>query len=101
MSDLMQMVADRSVQRPIEEVAVECDEIFGPDGDDPFRAALDCARDEKKVCMAIYPPYFTVVHPDARFMQSLRLWQDWQQQKRLEQEACLISELRPVVKETD
>jgi len=84
MKTLIQELADITPQRPLSEVAKECDIIFS-DGPleikstivtDPFRAALDYTRQEKKKSMAVFDKYFTCVWPDATWMRSLRLYQE-------------------------
>lgn len=84
---LMQLLADLTEQRPIEEIAAECDVIFSDLSigigeticDHPFRSALDSAKTGKTV-LWIGGGFFSIVYPDARFMQSLRLYQESERQ---------------------
>ena len=77
-------------QRPLAEVANECDvvivggELTAELGGlmdvvvaaDPFRAGLDLARDEKKRCCVVLPPHFFVIEPGPRWMWALRIYQE-------------------------
>lgn len=83
--DLIDELAAITPQRPLCEVAKECDIAFA-DGPveveaiivpDPFRAGLDCSRNEKKTCLVVLVTsgHFTVISPDARWVRSLRLYQ--------------------------
>ena len=76
-----------TLQRPLAEVAAECDKVFADNtakfqGDsefaaDPFKAALDYSRKRGLVVLAIFDRYFVkVIGTDARWMQALRLYQE-------------------------
>ncbi len=97
MKTLIEELAAITPQRPLTDVAKECDIVFS-DGiapikiksfvtTDPFKSALDMARDGKKVCLAVFGKYFTVVHPDARWMQALRLYQSIQENLRVQEKS--------------
>ena len=89
---VMDRLAAMTPQRPLAEVANECDVVIvGEDlaaelgglmdvvvAADPFRAGLDMARDEKKRCCVILPPHYFVVEPGPTWMQALRIYQDMQ-----------------------
>lgn len=80
---MIEELAKITPQRPLIEVAGECEMVFSDRSieidslvvADPFRSALDFTIHKKKVCLAVFGGYFTVVFPDARWMQSLRLYQ--------------------------
>lgn len=83
MGPLIEELAKITPQRPLMEVAKECDVVFSDRAieieatflvTDPFRSALDLSRDKKKTCLAVFGKYFTIVWPDARWMSSLRLY---------------------------
>jgi hypothetical protein len=84
MESLIEGLIRLTPQRPLEEVAAECDIAFSrypktipvEIRQDPFRAALDCSRREKKKCLVVFHRFFTVVYPDARWMRSLRLYEE-------------------------
>lgn len=90
MNTLIEALVKITPQRPLAEVARECDIVFS-DGvteilsfivTDPFKSALDFSRDKKKVCLAIFGKYFIVVQPDARWMRALRLYQSLSKEER-------------------
>ncbi len=83
-----------SEQRELADVAKECDIAFcrysskieGLDvinADDPLRAALDYAMKHKKTCLVHEHCWFGVVHPDARWMQSLKIWESIEEKRRI------------------
>lgn len=53
---------------------------------DSFKSALDFSRDKKKVSLAVFGRYFLVIFPDARWMQSLRIYQSIQEDLRIQDE---------------
>jgi hypothetical protein len=85
MSTLVEELCRITPQRPLSEVAKDCDVVFS-DGAvpieidsqivaDSFEEALTCARENGKVALAVFGSHFTVVWPDARWMRALRLYQ--------------------------
>lgn len=90
---LIQKLADITPQRTLADVAKECAIVFA-DGlvpikvksfvvTDPFKAALKYTRETKKNSMAVFGRYFLIIHPDARWMQSLRLYQEMKSEKEM------------------
>ena len=84
MGPLIEELAKITPQRPLIEVAKDCDVVFSDRAieieatfivTDPFHSALDLSLHKKKVCLAVFGKYFTIVWPDARWMRSLRLYQ--------------------------
>jgi len=86
MKTLIQELADITTQRPLSEVAKECDIVFS-DGkapieikstvvQDPFKAALDYTAEKKKISLAVFGRYFILITPDATWMRALRLYQE-------------------------
>ena len=73
-------------QRPLAEVASECDIVFTDDlskwpgelAEDPFRKALNFSLNESAVCLAIFKEYFVKIKPDPTWMRALRLYQEYQ-----------------------
>ncbi len=89
---LLYELAARTTQRSLEDIAAECDVLFGDrviEGLDfqvvnnPFKAALDCARKEGHTALALFGGHFLVVPPDARWMQALRIYQSIQEELRI------------------
>lgn len=83
MKTLLSKLVAVTPQRSLIDVAEECDIAFSryPKSvpvkieQNPFKAALDYSRRHNKTCLVIEHSWFTVVYPDARWMQALRLYQ--------------------------
>ena len=77
--------------KTLAEAAKECDIAFSrypksmpvQISQEPFKAALDYSRKHKKTCLMIEHSWFTVIYPDARWMQSLRIYQSMQEDLRV------------------
>jgi len=77
-------LAKLTEQRDIHEVAAECDVVFtdntakipGDYVDDPFKSALEAAREDGITCLAVFGDFFLKVKPNATWMQALRLYQE-------------------------
>ena len=82
----MDELCEITPQRPLAEVAKECDIAFADRElstgietkivDDPFRSGLDFTLKHKKVSLVIIGEHFTKINPDATWMQALRLYQE-------------------------
>jgi len=86
MSNLLEKLAAITPQRPIEEVAAECEVVFADRAmdsigatvsEDPFHDALVYARNKKQKALFVIGQYFSIVYPDARWMRGLRLYQQY------------------------
>ena len=81
---LIDEIVSITPQRPIAEVAAECDVVFtdntakypGMYMNDPFKAALDVSREQNKICMAVFDKYYLKIVPDATWMRAMRLYQE-------------------------
>lgn len=89
MDNLMTMLAEKSENRPIAEVAAECDIVFADRHansgleipgyeivicENSFREAIDAAK-KGKTAMFVLGEFFSVVYPDARLARSVRIYQ--------------------------
>lgn len=71
-------------QRPLEEVAAECDIAFSRYPKDvpvvitkePFRDALDYAKEYGLTCLVHFHGFYTIVYPDARWMRALSMYHE-------------------------
>ena len=81
---IIESLSQMTPQRPITEVAAECDVVFtdntakypGMYMNDPFKAALDVSREQKKICLAVFDRYYLMMVPVATWMMALRLYQE-------------------------
>lgn len=84
MMPLIDEIVQLTPQRPIAEVAAECDVVFTDDAakwpgvlsGDPFKAALDASLHQKKICMAVFDRYYIKIVPDATWMQAMKLYHE-------------------------
>lgn len=86
MKSLMEELCEITPQRPLFEVAKECDIAFADHDlqtgietkvvDDPFHSGLDFTLKHKKVSLVVIDQHFTKIKPDASWMQALRLYHE-------------------------
>ena len=84
--ELIDQLLRMTGQRPLAEVAGECDMVFTDDlnkwpgelTDDPFKQALNHSRKRNIVCLAIFERYYVKIKPDPTWMRALRLYQELQ-----------------------
>lgn len=93
--NIIDKLTELTPQRPLEEVAAECDIAFSRYKKSvpviitkkPFKMALDIALEYKLICLVHFHGSFTVVYPDARWMRCLRVYQLMQEKARCEAES--------------
>lgn len=81
---LLEALQAMTRQRPIAEVAAECDIVFTDDAakrpgeivSDPFKAALGTSCEQNKICMAVFDSYYLKIVPGPVWMRALRLYQE-------------------------